>query len=62
MSIISPVLSSVRSSVRSSIAGGSDPVITLQPTNAVVAISSAAVFTVDYTGTEPITGQWEEYK
>jgi len=40
----------------------SGPVITLQPTNAVVAISSAAVFTVDYTGTEPITGQWEEYK
>lgn len=53
---------SVATSVAGSGGGGPDPVITVQPSNAVVSVGDDAVFTVTAEGTEPITYQWWEYK
>lgn len=39
-----------------------DPVFTVQPVDAVVALGANVVFTVNATGTEPITYQWWEFK
>jgi len=61
-SVIRPIYNYVNRSYEGSGGGVSDPLITVQPVNAVVAIGEDAVFDLTYTGTEPITIDVQEYK